>query len=178
MAELTTIARPYAEAVFELARDQGKLEQWADALQLAAAVSQDANMKAVLSSPRVSHDQKSVLLLATAGKEMGAEGENFLQLVLRNGRADILPEISRLFEEMKERDEGVIEASIASAYPLVEDQLRELTAKLEKRFKRRILARPSVDPDLIGGVVVRVGDEVLDGSVRGKLDAMAAALTK
>jgi F-type H+-transporting ATPase subunit delta len=178
MAELTTIARPYAEAVFELAKQEGRFGEWSDALKLAAAVSQDANMQSVLSSPRVPYGQKSALLLATAGKGIGELGENFLQLVLRNGRADILPEISRLFEEMKERDEGVIEASIASAFPLVQDQLSELTAKLEKRFKRKILARPSVDPELIGGVVVRVGDEVLDGSVRGKLEAMAAALTK
>jgi F-type H+-transporting ATPase subunit delta len=178
MAELTTIARPYAEAVFELAKQEGRFGEWSDALKLAAAVSRDANMQSVLSSPRVPYGQKSALLLATAGKGIGELGENFLQLVLRNGRADILPEISQLFEEMKERDEGVIEASIASAFPLVQDQLSELTAKLEKRFKRKILARPSVDPELIGGVVVRVGDEVLDGSVRGKLEAMAAALTK
>ena len=178
MAELITIARPYAEAVFQLAREQGKLGEWADALKLAAAVSQNADMKAVLASPRVPYDQKSALLQATAGKGMGEDGENFLRLILRNGRAEILPEISRLFEEMKERDEGVLEANIVSAFPLDEDQLKELTAKLESRFKRKILPRASVDSELIGGAVVRVGDEVLDGSVRGKLEAMAAALTK
>ncbi|MET0168750.1 MAG: F0F1 ATP synthase subunit delta [Burkholderiales bacterium] len=178
MAELTTIARPYAEAVFELAKQEGRFGEWSDALKLAAAVSQDANMQSVLSSPRVPYGQKSALLLATAGKGIGELGENFLRLVLRNGRTEVLPEISRLFEDMKDHNEGVVEASVASAFPLAEEQLKQLVAKLESRFKRRILARASVDPELIGGIVVRVGDEVLDGSVRGKLEAMAAALTR
>jgi F-type H+-transporting ATPase subunit delta len=178
MAELTTIARPYAEAVFELAKQQGQLAQWSDALKLAAAVSQDVSMKAVLSDPRVPQEQKCRLLLATAGNGMGDEGENFLRLLLRNGRTEVLPEISRLYEDMKERDEGVVEASVASAFPLDDGQLRTLVKGLEKRFKRRVLARATVDPALIGGAVVRVGDEVIDGSLRGKLEAMAAALTK
>lgn len=178
MAELTTIARPYAEAVFELAKQNGQLAHWSDALKHAAAVSQDASMKAVLSSPRVPSAQKGALLLATAGKDMSEQGESFLELLLRNGRTEVLPEISRLFDAMKEHDEGVVEASVVSAFPLEEAQLTALVSKLETRFKRKILARTSVDPDLIGGVVIRVGDDVVDGSVRGKLDAMAAALTK
>jgi len=178
MAELTTVARPYAEAVFELAKQEGQLDRWSEALKHAAVVSQDASMKAVLSSPRVPNAQKSALLVATAGKGLDEEGESFLQLVLRNGRTEVLPEISRLFEEMKDHDEGVVEASVVSAFPLDEDQLTELVTKLEIRFKRKILARTSVDPELIGGVVIRVGDDVVDGSVRGKLEAMAAALTK
>jgi F-type H+-transporting ATPase subunit delta len=178
MAELTTIARPYAEAVFELAKQNGELIRWSNALKLAATVSQDANMKAVLSNPRVAPEQKSRLLLATAGKEMGEEGGNFLQLLLRNGRTEVLPEISRLFEDMKECDEGVVEASVASAFPLDDVQLGALVKGLEKRFKRKVLAHTVVEPALIGGVVVRVRDEVIDGSLRGKLEAMAAALTK
>jgi F-type H+-transporting ATPase subunit delta len=178
MAELTTIARPYAEAVFELAKQESQLGPWSDALRFAAAVVRDGGMKAVLSSPRVSHEQKLGLLLSTAGSGMSEAGKNLLRLLLRNGRAELLPEISTLYEEFKERDEGVVEASVASAFPLTDDQMQALVAKLEDRFKRKIVARASVDPTLIGGAVIRVGDEVLDGSVRGKLDAMAAALTK
>ncbi len=178
MAELTTIARPYAEAVFELAKEESQLGQCSDALKFAAAVARDPGMKAVLSSPRVSHQQKLALLVSTAGTAMSDAGRNLLRLLLRNGRADVLPEISQLYEELKEREEGVVEASVSSAYPLTDDQLQALVAKLEDRFKRKIIARATVDPALIGGAVIRVRDEVLDGSVRGKLEAMAAALTK
>lgn len=178
MAELVTIARPYAEAVFELAKQESQLGAWSDALKFAAVVARDGRMKAMLSSPRVSHEQKLDLLLSTAGSGMSEAGKNLLRLLLRNGRAEILPDISTLYEELKERDEGVLEASVASAFALTDDQLQKLVAKLEDRFKRKIVARATVDPALIGGAVIRVGDEVLDGSVRGKLDAMAAALTK
>jgi F-type H+-transporting ATPase subunit delta len=178
MAELATIARPYAEAVFELAKQDSQLTQWSDALKFAATVVRDESLKATLSNPRVSHDQKLDLLLSTAGRGMSEEGKNFLRLLLRNGRAELLPEISSLFDEFKERDEGVVEASVVSAFPLTDDQLSSLVAKLETRFKRRIVAHSTEDPELIGGAVIRVGDEVLDGSVRGKLEAMAAALSK
>lgn len=178
MAELTTIARPYAEAVFGLAKQESQLGQWSDALKFAAAVAGDGSMKAMLSSPRVSHEQKLSLLLSTAGSNMSAAGKNLLRLLLRNGRTDLLPEISRLYDELKERDEGVVEADVASAFPLSDEQLQALVARLQGRFKRKIVARATVDPTLIGGAVIRVGDEVLDGSVRGKLDALAAALTK
>lgn len=178
MAELVTMARPYAEAVFELAKQESQLAQWSGTLKLAAAVAQDEGMKTALSNPRVPHAQKLDLLLSTAGSGMGEEGKNFLRLLLGNGRAELLPEISSLFDELKEREEGVVEASVASAFPLTDGQLKALVAKLQVRFKREIVARVTVDPELIGGAVVRVGDEVLDGSVRGKLEAMAAALTK
>jgi F-type H+-transporting ATPase subunit delta len=178
MAELATIARPYAEAVFELAKQESQLPQWSDALKFAATVAGDESVKVTLSSPRASDEQKLDLLLSTAGSGMTEEGKNFLRLLLRNGRAELLPEISTLYEELKERDEGLLEANIASALPLSDEQLQALVAKLEGRFKRKIVAHATVDPGLIGGAVIRVGDEVLDGSVRGKLDAMAAVLTK
>jgi F-type H+-transporting ATPase subunit delta len=178
MAELATIARPYAEAVFEHAKQGSQLAQWSDTLKLAATVARDDRMKTMLSSPRVSHDQKLDLLLSTAGSGMAETGKNFLRLLLRNGRAELLPEISTQYEELKERDEGVVEASVRSAFPLTDDQLNALVAKLESRFKRKVIAHATVSPELIGGAVIRVGDEVLDGSVRGKLEAMATALTK
>ncbi|MFO1204609.1 MAG: F0F1 ATP synthase subunit delta [Burkholderiales bacterium] len=178
MAELTTIARPYAEAVFELARQESQLGPWSEALKFAAAVAGDGSMKAMLSSPRVTHEQKLSLLLSTAGSNMSETGKNLLRLLLKNGRAELLPEISKLYDELKERDEGVVEADVASAFPLTDDQLKALTARLEGRFKSKVVARATVDSALIGGAVIRVGDEVLDGSVRGKLDALAAALTK
>jgi F-type H+-transporting ATPase subunit delta len=178
MAELATIARPYAEAVFDLAKQESKLAQWSDALQFAATILRDDRMKAMLTNPRLSHEAKLDLLLSTAGSGMSEAGKNLLRLLLRNGRAEVLPEISELYEELKERDEGVVEASVTSAFPLTDQQLEALVAKLTGRFKRRVVARATVDPGLIGGAVIRVGDEVLDGSVRGKLEAMAAALTK
>lgn len=176
MAEARTIARPYAEAVFRLARSNGKLQAWSAMLQLATAMAVDESMRAIIGNPKVPAKRLGELLLEVGSDKFDEEGRNFILLLAENGRIEILPEVSELFDQLKTQYEGVLEAKIISAFPVSDEQLKKLVADLESRFKRKIEATVSIDPELIGGVKVEIGDEVLDASVRGKLEAMAIAL--
>lgn len=176
MAETTTIARPYAEAVFRLARQNQALHAWSETLSFAAAVAADGRMRACISSPQFTAAQLENLFFSICGDRLNEQGRNFIKVLIANDRLQLLPEILELFERLKAQEEGVIEANVFSAFPMGEDQLKELVNMLEIRFKRKIEASVQVDPELIGGVKVEVGDEVLDASVRGRLATMAVAL--
>ncbi|MDR1855472.1 MAG: F0F1 ATP synthase subunit delta [Azoarcus sp.] len=175
MAENVTIARPYADAAFELARGENALGPWSEALARLAAIVGDAEMADCITNPNLSPDQIYKLILDVAGN-LTAEQQNFVRVLVDNERLQVLPEIRDLFVLLKDKQEGVVEAEIASAFPLDDATLAALKADLEARFKARIEATVSLDPDLIGGVRIAVGDEVIDASVRGKLVHMAAAL--
>jgi F-type H+-transporting ATPase subunit delta len=176
MAELTTIARPYAEAAFELARDENALPVWSEMLRLAATVSADARVDRALGNPRLTDEQKESLFLSICGDKLNAAGRSFLRVLLEAGRIKVLPQIRELFDALKDDAEGVAHARITSAQPVSDAQLAELKQTLEKRFGRRIEATVAVDASLIGGARIVIGDEVIDASVRGKLDAMAVQL--
>lgn len=176
MAEAITIARPYAEAVYKLAVEKQTLPMWSDTLKYLAIIANDEQVRAVNANPSVSVKQISDLFLNVYQSELTDESRNFIFLMIENGRVDVLPQVSELFEQLKARHDGVLEAKIVSAFAMNDGQLTELIASLEKKFKRKIEAKVSVDPELIGGIVVEIGDEVLDSSVRGKLEAMAIAL--
>lgn len=176
MAEVRTIARPYAEAVFRLAKAADTLPAWSEMLQLAATIAADDNIRALIGNPKVPAKRLGELLLGIGGDRFNEEGRNFILLLAENGRIEILPEVSELFEQLKTQHEGVLGAKIASAFAMNDEQLKNLVANLEIKFKRKIEATVSIDPELIGGVKVEIGDEVLDASVRGKLEAMAVAL--
>jgi len=176
MAEDITIARPYAEAVFRLAKQSNALTEWSGMLSLAAGVAADAQLAKLISDPNVSGAQQETLFLSVCGKQLNEQAINMVKLLIENGRLQLLPQIATLFENLKAEQEGVLEASISSAFPMDDMQTKELVKHLESRFKRKIAASVSVDPELIGGVMVVAGDEVFDASVRGKLETMAAAL--
>ena len=176
MAEARTIARPYAEAVFKLAKTKDELPVWSGMLQLAAAIAADERIRALIGNPQVPAKRLGELLLDLCGDKLTDEGRNFIVLLAENGRIEILPEVSEMFEQLKIRQEGVLDAKITSAFAMSDTQLRDLVADLEVKFKRKIEAEVSIDPELIGGVKVEIGDEVLDASVRAKLEAMAVAL--
>jgi F-type H+-transporting ATPase subunit delta len=176
MAEVRTIARPYAEAVFQLAKAKGELSAWSDMLQLAAAVASDQRIRALIGDPKFLPRRLGELILEICGGKLDDEGRNFILLLAENGRVEILPEVSELFEELRARYEGVLDANIISAFAMSEAQLKDLVNDLEARFKKKIEPRVSIDPELIGGVKVEMGDKVLDVSIRGKLEAMAVAL--
>jgi F-type H+-transporting ATPase subunit delta len=178
MAELATLARPYAEAVFKLADESSKLGDWSGWLRTLARVAANADMQACIGNPQLSAGQLFELVLAACKSELSAEAKNFVQLLVRNRRLELAPEISDQFEALKLEREGVVDADIESAFPLDDAQLASLVADLERRFRRKVSPRVRVDRELLGGVRVTVGDEVIDGSVRSKLAAMATAIAK
>jgi len=173
MAEIATIARPYAEAAFRLARQRQALPTWSEALVRLAQVAEDPQAGALIGNPNVAASQVEDLFRTVGGKD--AEVGSFIHLLAENGRLSCLPEIAAQFHTMKQAEEGVREGVVHSAFPLDDNQLRDLKALLEGRFGRLQLS-VHVDPALIGGVKVVVGDQVLDTSVSGKLAAMRAAL--
>jgi F-type H+-transporting ATPase subunit delta len=178
MAELATIARPYAEAVFRLAKQRNALPAWSDALNLIATVYQDPQMQAAMANPKVTSADIERLLLAICGERIDGVARNLIQLLVHNSRLSVLVEIRELFEQLKLEDEGRLDAKISSAFPMEDAQRNQVVNLLSSRFKRKINATVTVDPDLIGGIKVEVGDKVWDASVRGRLQTMAATLTK
>ena len=176
MAETATLARPYAEAVFRLADAGGALAPWSGTLGTLAQVAAHPDMQECLAKYDLSAAQLQELFLSLTPSELSGEVKNFIQLLIEYDRLPLLPEIFAQFETLKNEREGVVDAQITSAFALEDAQLASLVADLEKRFKRRINPQVSIDRDLIGGVRVIVGDEVIDGSVRGKLNAMAVGL--
>lgn len=176
MAENVTLARPYAEAAFARACEQGQLSSWADSLQRLALVLADADAQTCVANPQLSDEQIAVFLIGAAQGSLTEEQQNFVRILVENSRASLLPEIYALFRELKNAHEGVGDARVSSAFPLDEASIAKLTADLETRFKTKLHLTVTIDPELIGGVRIVIGDEVIDASVRGKLASMAAAL--
>ncbi|WP_293005932.1 F0F1 ATP synthase subunit delta [Nitrosomonas sp.] len=176
MAEAITVARPYAEAAYKLAVESKELSQWSKILQLAAAIAQDNQVKLLIGNPLISVKQLGELIQEVGGNKFTPQARNLIMLMAENKRVLVLPQVSQLFEQLKAEYEGVLEAKIISAFKMQSDQINKLVANLEQKFNRKIEAQVSVDPELIGGVKVEIGDETLDASVRGKLEAMAVAL--
>lgn len=176
MAEAITVARPYADAVYKLAVASNSLSQWSKMLQFAAAIAEDKRVKLLIGNPVISAKQLGEIFLEIGRSKFNVEASNLMMLLTENKRVLVLPQISQLFEHLKAQHEGVLEAKIVSAFEIENKQLKKLVEDLEQKFKRKIEARVSVDPELIGGIKVEIGDEILDASIRGKLEAMAVAL--
>jgi F-type H+-transporting ATPase subunit delta len=177
MAELQTVARPYAEAAFEIARDAKALPAWSDALHDAAAIVADARMQAALDNPVLTTGQKESMLLSVIGDKLPADGQKFLRVLIDTDRIALLPQISELFEARKDDAEKVAKADIETAIALDDTQLAALKAALARHFGKTIEASVRVNPRLIGGARITVGDRVIDGSVQGKLTTMANELS-
>lgn len=178
MAELVTIARPYAEAIFALAKERNKLSEWSDMLSLLVTVYDDPQLQAAIASPTVTRADIERLMLAVCGEQIDGNATNFIQLLVQNGRLPAVAEIRRLFDLLKCEDEEVVEAQISSAFPLEGQQLEKIVSLLSKRYQKNISPTVDINSDLIGGIMVQVGDKVWDASVRGRLQEMATALTK
>lgn len=175
MAELATIARPYAEALFRVAKS-GNLPAWSDLVSEMAQVAALPDVKALADNPKVSDKQTADTFLSVLKSPVNDEAKNFVAMLAENGRLTLLPEIGTQFHALKNAQEGAADAEIASAFELSEAQVKELVALLEKRFGRKLNPSVAVDKNLIGGVRVVVGDEVLDTSVRAKLQQMRVVL--
>jgi len=176
MAELTTIARPYAEAAFALAREGNALPVWSQMLRLTSAVVADPRVAKALDNPALDAGAKESLLLSLCGESLNTEGRSFVRVLVEGERIAVLPQIQRMFEALKDSADGVAKATIETAFPFQGNELAELTSALEKRFGRTIEATVTVKPELIGGARVTVGDTVIDASVQEQLRAMAAQL--
>jgi len=178
MAELMTVARPYASGVFGHAKESGQLAQWSETLAFLVGVWENGDMQRAMANPTLTRLDIERLFLSVCGERIDGVGRNLIGLLVRNDRLSLLPEIHELFEHLKADEESVVDARVETAFPLTEAELRSLVQKLETRVHRAV--RPSVHttPDLIGGVRVQIGDDVWDASVRGQLNTMATALTK
>ena len=175
MAERATIARPYAKAAFSVAREKGSLAAWSHTLQTAAAVVSDVRVKQLVTSPNVSEDQLVDLFSDLNGK--GDDNvRNFVRLLAKNRRLALLPDISSLFEILRADIENTAAVEVTSAVPLNADQQAKLAAALKIRLKRDIQMTTAVDPSLIGGAVIRCGDLVIDGSLKGRLAQLRTEL--
>lgn len=178
MAEIATIARPYAEASFRAALDRGSLEKTGNALALLAAVVADRRVRSILSDPRVSASRKKELFTSIGGDGLDELGRNLVGVLVDNGREAILGAIAEEFDALKREHERVVKARITSAQPLDDAQRAQIVAALERRYGKKVEAELDVDPELLGGARVQVGDQVIHASVRDALAQMAAALTR
>lgn len=177
MAEKSTIARPYAQAAFELANEGNALKAWSEMLELFAAVMDDAQMQTLIGNPKIEKQVLVDLILHVCEGHLTKAGENFIRVLADNKRLNILAEIATLYEQHRAEAERTIEAEIISAFPLSDAQQNDLVGALKKRLGREINLVTYIDESLIGGAIVRAGDLVIDGSVTGQLEKLASALT-
>lgn len=176
MAELSTLARPYAKAAFEYARDNGQLSLWAEQLATAAAVAADDSLKTALNDPSLTAEQQAKTLCDVCGDALGVESRNFIDVLAANKRIALLPEIYSLFAQYKANQEKTVDVEVISAFDLADDTRDQLVAVLGKKLERQVEVRTSTDKALLGGVLIRAGDLVIDGSIRGRLNKLAAAM--
>lgn len=172
----TTVARPYAEAVFERARDSGRLGPWSAMLELLAAAMRNPELAALVANPRLTPPQVAELMLDVAGDALDAEGRNLVKVLVENDRLAVLPEIALLYEERKREAEGLVKVQVTSAYPLQPGQTQQLADALRAKLGREVEITTQEDASLIGGVRIRAGDMVIDGSVQGRLQQLANEL--
>ncbi len=175
MAELATIARPYAEALFK-ATPEAEQSAWVEQVDALAQVARDPQLRAFADNPRVTQENIYGVITGAAKVVLAPAVANFLRTVLENGRLAALPLMAEQFQTLVHARQGVSEARIVSAFPITDAQVAEIVVPLEKRFGRKLEAKVEVDADLIGGVRVVVGDEVLDTSVKARLERMKSAL--
>jgi len=175
MAELATIARPYAEALYK-ATPEADLAGWLEQVEALAAVARDPQLRALADNPRITNDQVFEVMTGAVKVALAPAVANFLRTVLENGRLAALPQMAEQFQALVRTRQGVADAVVYSAFPVDAAQLADIQGALETRFGRKLQPVVQLDPELIGGVRVVVGDEVLDTSVKARLERMKSAL--
>ena len=178
MAETATLARPYANAVFALAKSQDRLEKWARMLGLLAAAASTDEVRALVGAATMSAAVKARKLIDVAGDELDDRGRRFVHVLAENGRLDLLAEVARQYEVRKAEAERVLEVEIAAAVALTDEQRQAFAGALRERFDQAVEVTTAVDANLVGGAVIRAGDTVIDGSVRGRLTRLVGALAR
>jgi F-type H+-transporting ATPase subunit delta len=175
MSELTTIARPYAKAAFELAVEKGTIESWNDMLFFAGEVASNEQASAILAGLPTATAQAE-LFINLCAEQLNEQGQNLVKVMAENGRLIALPEVAQLFAAFKAEYDKEIDVDVISATPLAAAQQESLVATLEKRFARKVKLNCSEDASVVGGLIIKAGDTVIDGSVRGKLNRLATTL--
>jgi F-type H+-transporting ATPase subunit delta len=178
MAELTTIARPYAQAVFQRAGETSKFPAWSEALQLMAAIATDDSMANVIAGALLSRTELADLFNEVAGDRIDQQARNLVKLLAENRRLALLPEIAAQYEELRTEAEGSVDAEIISAYAISDVQRGKVTESLKQRLGKDINLSVTIDESLVGGAIIRAGDMVIDGSVRGKLGKLASTMNQ
>lgn len=176
MAEISTLARPYAQAIFSLALADNNLKVWSDKLALLKEVASNETMTEVISDPDISNEQVIDLFKAICKDELDEQGINFLKLAAENSRLDIIPDIADMYEALRADAEGSIEAQVISAYAVNATQKKSIAEALKKKFGRDVTLTTKTDKSLLGGVIIRAGDMVIDGSVKAQLEKITHAL--
>jgi F-type H+-transporting ATPase subunit delta len=176
MAELSTLARPYAKAAFEYAAQAGELQSWSDSLSTAGSVAQQSNVVKLLSSPSVTAQQQATALIEICGDALDERGQNFLTVLSENHRLQLLPEISLQFDVLKANREKAVDVELVAAHELDAEQQQKLSDALSAKLERKVNMQVSLDKNLLGGAVIRAGDLVIDGSIRGRLAKLAESL--
>jgi F-type H+-transporting ATPase subunit delta len=175
MSNALTLARPYARAAFGLAREHGRLAPWSNLLGFAATIAADARVQELLGHPKLTLDDTLALLLPSG--DVDPNFRQYLAVLADNRRLVLLPEIADQFEALRAEAERVTKVTVTSAAPMGPDEAERLVAALKRRFGSEIALEQAVDPELIGGAVIDAGDVVIDGSLRGKLARLSAALS-
>ncbi|PPC91558.1 MAG: F0F1 ATP synthase subunit delta [Methylobacter sp.] len=176
MSELATLARPYAAAVFKRAKESAKTAQWSETLAFLSAVVSQPELNNIIGNPKIGRDKLLGLLLDVCQAQIDGEGQNFLKLLVQNGRLGLLPFITKSYEEYKAEDEGYVDVEVVSAYEVTQAEADNLTSTLGKLLGKSVNVHVTLDESLIAGILVRAGDRVFDGTIRGQLQNMHKAL--
>lgn len=176
MAELSTLARPYAKAAFDYAAANGELQGWSESLEVVAAVAQQDVVDKLLSSPSYTAAEQAKQLIEVCGDVLNEQGRNFIGVLAENRRLRLLPQIFQQFEALKANREKSVEVEVIVAGEITPEQQDKLASALSAKLEREVKMQVSIDKSLIGGAIVRAGDTVIDGSIRGRLAKLAEVL--
>lgn len=176
MSELTTAARPYARAIFELAENSGTLDKWSKSLELMGAIASDEHVRSLLANPKMAKQAGADAFIKLSGDQLDDDAKNLVEILAENDRLSLLPEISALFEALKDEAEGSVEAVVTSAKELTKAEEDAISKALKKRLGRDVKLKVGVDEALLGGAIVQAGDLVIDGSLKGRLQKMTSAM--
>lgn len=176
MAELTTLARPYAKAVFAEAGEKDAFDAWSEDLALLSACVADATLLGILQHPSLTATQQAQTLIDVCGDKLNEAAKNLVAVLAENKRLTLLSEISALYEEMKAKLQNTVDVVVKTAFPLTDEQSAKLSQALKARLQRDVRMTSEVDESIIGGAIIRAGDLVIDGSLTGKLSKLAEAM--
>ena len=169
MLEKATIARPYANAAFDQAIDEGKLSDWSAMLNLLGVIVSDSNMSQVINNPKLSSEALYQFIADIGGDKFSQAGKNFIRILIDAERIGLAAEIFTIFEKKRAAAEGISDVDVISAYPLDDAQVNVISDSISKRLGKKVDINTDEDKDLIGGVIIRAGDSVIDASIRGRL---------